>query len=110
MDRFVKVYEGSIANGQSILNVLSSLGSSILIRVGKVFKLVRLEEALESDWGDLRILFVVQILFQVGLTVDTVVLIEPFGVVSGREKKKMGLYTRAILTWRGKQRCWMDLR
>ena len=87
MDRFVKVYEGSVTNVESVLNVLSHLGSSILIRMGKVFKLVRLEEALESDWGDLRILFVVQILFQVGLTVDTVVLIEPFGVVSACEKR-----------------------
>jgi hypothetical protein len=39
--------------------------------------LARLHELLEHDWFDLAVLEVVEIFFQIGLTVNAVVLVEP---------------------------------
>lgn len=60
-----------------------------MVRVGKVFHIVRLKEAFEGDRLDFWIFAVIQLLFQIGLAVGAVILIKPGShKVSAREKKK----------------------
>lgn len=61
---------------QILLLILGSR-ACILVAITKVLKFVGLKEAFKGNWGDLGILGVVQVLFQISLTIGTIVLIEP---------------------------------